>query len=291
MGDITRSQTLLANGRDGNVTIIEEFPSAGQFTGSCLLSADPSLFAVGLGPDILPTVALTFTPPIGTPTNIVAQLYVTVPGPTSQFVLAVSESGITAGLSLLAGSIDPTLADAASALTVESQSGTLGLRFPLGTTSEINAISAPTEGLSLFDTTLHTLSLYNGSSWLPVTTGGPYLPLSGGTITGELVIAGDILGSGGLSFYETTGMGTFNPLALYQHNLLIDADYLLWRGTGLRNIGDAGGGNPLNITLDGTIGVGDVKAATTLGTVVDKEPLYTKAGVLRGYVSIYDTIT
>jgi hypothetical protein len=43
-----------------------------------------------------------------------------------------------------------------------------GLKLPKFTTTEINAISNPTSGLTLYNTTLNTLCFYNGSSWQKV---------------------------------------------------------------------------------------------------------------------------
>jgi hypothetical protein len=42
---------------------------------------------------------------------------------------------------------------------------TQGFIPPLYTTSAKNAISGPHEGLVVYDTTLHALSLFNGTSW------------------------------------------------------------------------------------------------------------------------------
>ena len=43
-----------------------------------------------------------------------------------------------------------------------------GVALPRLTTTEINAISSPTQGLMAYNTTLNTICLYNGSSWQKV---------------------------------------------------------------------------------------------------------------------------
>ena len=43
-----------------------------------------------------------------------------------------------------------------------------GVALPRLTTTEINAISLPAQGLMAYNTTLNTICFYNGSSWQKV---------------------------------------------------------------------------------------------------------------------------
>lgn len=43
-----------------------------------------------------------------------------------------------------------------------------GLLLPLFTTTERDAIATPDEGLTLYNTTTHTINFYNGSAWTAV---------------------------------------------------------------------------------------------------------------------------
>lgn len=56
------------------------------------------------------------------------------------------------------------IADTTSILTLNST--TLGLLPPRLTTTQKNAIVSPTAGLTLYDTTVHDLQFYNGSTWI-----------------------------------------------------------------------------------------------------------------------------
>jgi hypothetical protein len=59
-------------------------------------------------------------------------------------------------------------ADASAILDV--QSTTKGVRMPNMTTTQKNAISSPTAGLMVFDTTLSKLCVYSGSAWQTITS-------------------------------------------------------------------------------------------------------------------------
>lgn len=63
-----------------------------------------------------------------------------------------------------------TRQDNSSVLQVDST--TRGLLGPRGTTTQKNAISSPAEGLQFYDSTLHALCVYNGSSWITLGAGG-----------------------------------------------------------------------------------------------------------------------
>ena len=49
-------------------------------------------------------------------------------------------------------------------------STTDGVLLPRMTTTQVNAISSPENGLTVYNTTLNTLCFYNGSSWQKVTS-------------------------------------------------------------------------------------------------------------------------
>jgi hypothetical protein len=72
----------------------------------------------------------------------------------------------TSGRMSLGGPTAPV----ASAVLDLSQSTTMGLLLPKVTTTQKNAISAPAEGLVVYDTTLHKLCVYTGAAWETVTS-------------------------------------------------------------------------------------------------------------------------
>lgn len=51
---------------------------------------------------------------------------------------------------------------------LEAQSTLLGFRPPLMTTTQRNAISSPTDGLMVANSTSHTIDWYNGTAWFPL---------------------------------------------------------------------------------------------------------------------------
>lgn len=53
---------------------------------------------------------------------------------------------------------------------LDVSSTTKGVLLPRMTTTQVNAISSPPEGLTVYNTTLNTLCFYNGSSWQKVTS-------------------------------------------------------------------------------------------------------------------------
>lgn len=66
---------------------------------------------------------------------------------------------------------DSSAADAKSLLDIKST--TKGVLFPRMTSTQMNAISSPTTGLMIWNTTAANLYQYNGSSWVPVGTLSP----------------------------------------------------------------------------------------------------------------------
>ncbi len=65
---------------------------------------------------------------------------------------------------VLAGGTSPT-----ACAVMEAQSTTQGFLPPKMTTTQKNAITSPTAGLQVWDTTLGKLCVYNGSAWRTVT--------------------------------------------------------------------------------------------------------------------------
>ena len=61
-------------------------------------------------------------------------------------------------------------AEALPSAKLQVDSTTQGVLLPRMTTTQINAISSPAEGLEVYNTTLHTKCFYNGSSWQKVTS-------------------------------------------------------------------------------------------------------------------------
>ena len=83
-------------------------------------------------------------------------------------------TGTTSGLARMvitsSGNIGMgTLAPSSSA-ALEVSSVTQGVRFPVMTTTQKNAIGSPVSGLVVFDTTLAKLSVYSGSAWQTITS-------------------------------------------------------------------------------------------------------------------------
>ena len=60
-------------------------------------------------------------------------------------------------------------------------STTDGVLLPRMTTTQVNAISSPENGLTVYNTTLNTLCFYNGSSWQKVTSANMPLNIFGPT--------------------------------------------------------------------------------------------------------------
>ena len=69
----------------------------------------------------------------------------------------------------LAGSLGIGTTANASAI-LDAQSTTKGVRFPNMTTTQKNAVSSPSAGLVVFDTTLSKLCVYSGAAWQTITS-------------------------------------------------------------------------------------------------------------------------
>lgn len=73
------------------------------------------------------------------------------------------------GLDGIGFSTTGTYASASSAI-LNLISTTKGALLPRMTTSQKNAISSPAEGLQVYDTTLHKMCVYTGSTWETITS-------------------------------------------------------------------------------------------------------------------------
>lgn len=71
------------------------------------------------------------------------------------------------------GSVVVGATNADSKALLKLSSTTQGFLPPVMTTAQKNAISSPPEGLVVYDSTLHKLSIYNGSAWETVTSSVP----------------------------------------------------------------------------------------------------------------------
>lgn len=60
--------------------------------------------------------------------------------------------------------------DAKASLAISSFTGTKGLRLPLCTTTQRDAIASPGAGLMVYNSTTNKLNFYNGSAWEAVTS-------------------------------------------------------------------------------------------------------------------------
>ncbi len=88
-------------------------------------------------------------------------------------IFAVSDiSGVpifdvnSSGISYFDGKVGIGTTSPDAKLDIEST--TSGVLLPRMTTAQVNAISSPSNGLTVYNTTLNTLCFYNGSSWWKV---------------------------------------------------------------------------------------------------------------------------
>ena len=96
----------------------------------------------------------------------------------SSFVQAISSTGLKIGNDDFSAfayfhndsniGINTTSPNASSLLDVSST--TKGVLLPRMTTTQVNAISSPANGLTVYNTTLNALCFYNGTSWQKVTS-------------------------------------------------------------------------------------------------------------------------
>jgi len=110
--------------------------------------------------------------------------------------------------------------NASSQLQVDST--TKGFLAPRMTTTQKNAISSPATGLQVYDTTLGSLNVYNGTSWIALGAGGGGSMAIGGSITsataGSVLFAGTsgVLAQDNANFFwddtnNRLGIGTASP--------------------------------------------------------------------------------
>lgn len=79
-------------------------------------------------------------------------------------------AGLTGSASSPAGQIAIGIATPQASALLDLNSTTKGLLLPRMTTTEINAIPSPAEGLTVFNITLHTLCFFDGTIWQKVTS-------------------------------------------------------------------------------------------------------------------------
>jgi hypothetical protein len=99
---------------------------------------------------------------------------------------------------------------------LDIQSTTQGVLPPRMTTTQRNAISAPAEGLIVYDLTLHSLYEYNGSSWVSLKGAAAIAVLSTATVGGaaaeEVPVAGLLTTSTILAVTQQVAGGAALPL-------------------------------------------------------------------------------
>jgi hypothetical protein len=113
-----------------------------------------------------------------------------------------------------------TFTDIPSAI-FQANSTTQGILPPRMTTTQKNAIISPATGLQVYDTTLGSLNVYNGTSWIALGAGGGGMAI-GGSITsataGSVLFAGasGVLQQNNANFFwddanNRLGIGTASP--------------------------------------------------------------------------------
>ena len=90
--------------------------------------------------------------------------------PTAISFTTGTSSGIARMIINSSGQIGMGTLTPASASALEIASTTQGVRFPVMTTTQKNAIGTPVAGLVIFDTTLAKLCVYSGSAWQTITS-------------------------------------------------------------------------------------------------------------------------
>ena len=79
-------------------------------------------------------------------------------------------AGLTGNSTTPAGQIAIGIAVPQASALLDLNSTTKGLLLPRMSTTEINAIPSPAEGLTVFNITLHTLCFFDGTIWQKVTS-------------------------------------------------------------------------------------------------------------------------
>jgi hypothetical protein len=165
--------------------------------------------------------------------------------------------------------------NASSQLQVDST--TRGFLAPRMTTTQKNAIASPATGLQVYDTTLGSLNVYNGTSWIALGAGGGGSMAIGGAITsataGSVLFAGTsgVLAQDNANLFwddanNRLGIGTATPLS----TLHVNGTSRFVGSTFTSQISAAGRfliGNPTESTfildVNGTARVSDVLTLTT----------------------------
>lgn len=122
----------------------------------------------------------------------------------------------TAGVSIAASS---DAIDSSAILKVSST--TRGVMLPRGTTAQRNAIATPAASLIFYDTNDNEYYYYNGTSWLPMSTGGSgNIYDSNGTLTGDRTLTGatNDLTFSSLGIFTTSGSAFSQTFGLTQVN-------------------------------------------------------------------------
>jgi len=90
--------------------------------------------------------------------------------PTALTFTTGTSSGLARMIINSSGQIGMGTLTPASASALEIASTTQGVRFPVMTTTQKNAIVSPVAGLVIFDSTLAKLCVYSGSAWQTITS-------------------------------------------------------------------------------------------------------------------------
>lgn len=118
-----------------------------------------------------------------------------------------------AQINKLSGNVGIGTVNPAASAALDITSTTKGFLAPRMTTTQRNAIASPATGLQVYNTSLNKLNFYNGTSWRALvdsTTLATYLPLAGGTMTGNLLFTDNTLdiGASGATRPRTGYFGT-----------------------------------------------------------------------------------
>ncbi len=207
--------------------------------------------------------APTVTVGSGTVTSAYAGYFVTPSGGTNKAALFATNIAIgsytgttppTNG-AIISGQVGIGASSVSASALLELTSTTQGLRFPNMTTTQKNAISSPATGLTVFDTTLSNLYIYDSAAWRPAS-----VPVPGST--------GTILRSNGTSWVATTA--TY-PTTTTANQLLYSSATNTVGGLSSANssvlVTDSGGVPSLSTTLPEGLGVGVAPDSGTTLTV------------------------
>jgi hypothetical protein len=163
-----------------------------------------------------------------------------------------------------------TTSPVASSL-LDITSTTKGLLIPRMTTTQMNAIASPATGLQVYNTDLNKNKLYNGTAWVSLvdstTAASTYLPLAGGTLTGNLLFSTDNtkdIGASGATRPRTGYFGT-SLLIGSTNDISLTRVRANWLAFGKTNtVGDSTGSLTLD-TLRSKSGIYSSKFTQTAG--------------------------